>query len=131
MRESTKTEQRERESSDTLTELRRAGARKLIAQALEAEIAGLLATYVDQQDVQGRTVVVCNGYELGRDIQTGIGPVTVQVPKVPSRQGVTVTFRSAYLVWICSWSSFFKNRAKGLLINLGRDLSLCGGGQYC
>jgi putative transposase len=95
MRESTKTEQRERGGRDTLTELIRAGARKLLAQALEAEVTELLATYADQQDAQGHAVVVRNGHQPERDIQTGIGPVTVQVPKVRSRQGEPVTFRSA------------------------------------
>lgn len=95
MSESTKSESRERGSRDTLTELMRAGARKLIAEALEAEVTELLATYADQQDDQGRAVVVRNGHQPEREIQTGIGPVTVQVPKVRSRQGEPITFRSA------------------------------------
>jgi hypothetical protein len=41
MSESTKTESRERGSRDALTELMRAGARKLIAEALEAEVTEL------------------------------------------------------------------------------------------
>lgn len=39
--------------------------------------------------------VVESGHHPERDIQTGIGPVTIQVPKVCSRQGEPVTFRSA------------------------------------
>jgi len=95
MSERTKMEPEDRGVSDTLTELMRGGARKLIAQALNAEVAELLATYADQQDEQGRAVVVRNGHHPEREIQTGIGPVTVQVPKVRSRQGEPVTFRSA------------------------------------
>jgi len=38
---------------------------------------------------------VRNGYLPEREIQTGIGPVTVQVPKVRSKTGEAVTFRSA------------------------------------
>lgn len=95
MSKRTKTEQEDRGTRDTLTEVMRAGARKLIAQALDAEVAELLAAYADQRDVQGRAVVVRNGHQPEREIQTGIGPVTVHVPKVRSRQGDPVAFRSA------------------------------------
>ncbi len=95
MSESTNPELEDRGTNDTLTEVIRTGARKLIAQALKAEVAELLATYADQQDELGRAVVVRNGHHPARDIQTGIGPVTVRVPKVRSRRGEAVTFRSA------------------------------------
>jgi transposase-like protein len=73
----------------------RTGAQQLIAQALKAEVADLLATYSEQRDAHGRAGVVLNGSHPARDIQTGIGPVTVRVPKVRSRQGEPVTFHSA------------------------------------
>lgn len=95
MSKRTKTEQEDRGTSDVLTEMMRAGARKLIAQALDAEVAELLAAYADQRDAQGRAVVVRNGHQPEREVQTGIGPVTVHVPKVRSRQGDPVAFRSA------------------------------------
>lgn len=95
MSESIKSEARDREERDTLTEVLRAGARKLIAQALEVEVAELLGAYAVHRDDEGRAIVVRSGHHPEREIQTGIGPVTVQVPKVRSRQGVPVTFRSA------------------------------------
>lgn len=95
MSKPTKTDQEDRGTRDVLTELMRAGARKLIAQALEVEVTELVATYAQQQDAEGHAVVVRNGHHPARDIQTGIGPVTVQVPKVRSRGGEPVTFRSA------------------------------------
>ncbi len=58
-------------------------------------MADLLAIYADQRDEQGHARVVLSGHHPKRDIQTGIGPVTVQVPKVRSRQGTPVTFYSA------------------------------------
>ena len=70
-------------------------ARELIAVALKTEVDELVAFSADQRDEQARAVVVHNGYHPTREIQTGIGPVTVQVPKVRSRQGQPVTFRSA------------------------------------
>ncbi len=95
MPERSKTHSEEPVSRDLLTELLRTGARQLLAQALEAERAELLAQYADQQDEQGRAIVVGNGHQPERDIQTGLGPVAVQVPKVRSRQGAPISFHSA------------------------------------
>lgn len=95
MSQSNKTEAGDRADRDMFTEVLRAGARKLIAQALEAELAELLAAHADERDAQGRAIVVRSGYHPEREIQTGVGPVLVQVPKVRSRQGEPVTFRSA------------------------------------
>ena len=95
MPEDSKPPSEEPVSRDTLTELLRTGARQLLAHALEAERAELLAQYADQQDEQGRAMVVGSGHHPEREIQTGLGPVSVQVPKVRSRQGPPVTFRSA------------------------------------
>ena len=80
---------------DELTALIRRGARALISQALEAEVAELLSRFSPQQDDRGRAAVVRNGYHPEREIQTGVGPVTVKVPKVRSRSGTPVSFRSA------------------------------------
>lgn len=95
MQEGSKTPSEEPVSRDTLTELLRTGARQLLAHALEAERAELLAQYADQQDEQGRAIVVGSGHHPEREIQTGLGPVSVQVPKVRSRQGPPITFHSA------------------------------------
>ncbi|WP_454061957.1 IS256 family transposase [Candidatus Nitrospira salsa] len=95
MQERTKTEQKDRDTKDSLTDLIRTGAQQLIAQALKAEVADLLATYANQRDEQGNARVVLSGHHPARDIQTAIGPVTVQVPKVRSRLGSPVTFHSA------------------------------------
>ena len=56
-----------------MTEVMRAGARKLIAQPLEAEVAELLAAYADHRDDQGRTLVVRSGHHPEREIQRGSG----------------------------------------------------------
>ena len=82
-------------SRDELTELIRDGARNLISEALESEVSELLASLSGRRDASGRAAVVRNGYQPERDIQTGIGPVTVKVPKVRSRDGEPVSFRSA------------------------------------
>ena len=80
---------------DPLTALLRSGAQRLIEQAVEAELAELLSQYVGETDAQGRSAVVRNGYLPVREVLTGIGPVPVRVPKVRSRNGAAVVFRSS------------------------------------
>ena len=58
---------------DPLTELLRTGAKRLIQQAIEAELAELLAQYEGRVDEQGRQAVVRNGYLPEREVLTGIG----------------------------------------------------------
>ena len=80
---------------DPLTELLRTGAKRLIQRAIEAELAELLAQYEGRVDEQGRQAVVRNGYLPEREVLTGVGPVPVKVPKVRSRAGEAVVFRSS------------------------------------
>ncbi|MCI0504718.1 MAG: IS256 family transposase, partial [Gammaproteobacteria bacterium] len=80
---------------DPLTELLRAGVDQLIYQAVEAELAVFLEVYANRRTDDGKAGVVRNGYLPEREIQTGIGPVTVKVPKVRAKTGEPVTFRSA------------------------------------
>jgi len=80
---------------DPLTELLRTGAKRLIQQAIEAELAEMLAKYEGQVDEQGRRALVRNGYLPEREILTGVGPVPVKVPKVRSRGEEPVVFRSS------------------------------------
>ena len=80
---------------DPLTELLKTGAEQLIYQAVEAELQDLLGEYTEQRTEDGHTVVVRNGYQPTRELQTGLGPVTVKIPKVRSKTGEPVTFRSA------------------------------------
>ncbi|BAO42975.1 IS256 family transposase [Thiolapillus brandeum] len=83
------------EIEDPLTELLHNGAKRLIQQAIEAELADLLARYTGEVDEQGRRTVVRNGYLPEREILTGVGPVSVKVPKVRSRGEEAVVFRSS------------------------------------
>jgi transposase-like protein len=81
--------------TDALTELLRTGAQELIATAVEAELASSLAQFVDVRTDAGHAGVVRNGHHPGRPFQTSIGPVSVRIPKVRSKDGTPVTFRSA------------------------------------
>ena len=81
--------------TDALTELLRAGAQDLIAQAVEAEFSCYMAQFSQMRTQAGHAAVVRNGYHPERPFQTGIGPVNVRIPKVRSKDGTPVTFRSA------------------------------------
>jgi hypothetical protein len=70
---------------DPLTEILRTGARRLIAQAVEAEFKTFLASTPELVLPDGRQRVVRHGHDPVRAIQTGIGPVEVQKPKARDR----------------------------------------------
>lgn len=84
-------------ATDPLHELIRDGARQLIASAVEAELAIMLSHYAERRLDDGRQAVVRNGFLPERTIQTGIGDVSVRVPKVRDRSGNGIRFNSALL----------------------------------
>jgi putative transposase len=71
--------------ADPLTEVLRNGARALLAQAVEAEVAALLSCHADKLTEDGRRRLVRHGYLPEREIMTGIGPVAVRCPRVRDR----------------------------------------------
>ena len=80
---------------DPLTALLRSGAQQLIHQAVELELEELLSEHSTDRTEDGNAIVVRNGHLPERELQTGLGPVTVKIPKVRSTTGEAVTFRSA------------------------------------
>ncbi|MCU7909687.1 MAG: transposase, partial [Candidatus Thiodiazotropha sp. (ex Lucinoma aequizonata)] len=78
-----------------MTELLRTGSERLIYQAVEVELLELLAEHSERRIEDGKAGVVRNGHLPGRELQTGLGPVTVQIPKVRAKSGEPVTFHSA------------------------------------
>ena len=70
---------------DPLTELAREGARRMLAEALKAEADAFVASFADEQLEGGRQRIVRHGFGPERKIQTGIGCVDVQRPKVRDR----------------------------------------------
>jgi putative transposase len=73
--------------ADPLTQVLRNGARALLAQAVEAEVAELLAAHVHLTTDDGRQRLVRHGHMPERTIQTGIGSVAVRQPRVRDRGG--------------------------------------------
>lgn len=72
----------------SLDDLVRRGARQVIQQAIEAELAALLEQYANVTTLAGKQAVVRNRYLPERDMLTGAGPVTIRVPKVRDRAAV-------------------------------------------
>ena len=70
---------------DPLTEVLRSGARTLLAQAVEAEVAGFLSKHADLKIEDGRARIVRHGHLPEREVMTGIGPVAVRQPRVRDR----------------------------------------------
>ena len=73
------------EIDDPLTTVLRSGARRLLAQAIEAEAEAFLAAMKGERLADGRERVVRHGHGPERQVQTGIGPVAVQRPKLRDR----------------------------------------------
>ena len=70
---------------DPLTEVLRAGARRLLAQAVEMEAEAFLAAMQDLRLPDGRARLVRHGHGPEREIQTGIGPVPVSRVRIRDR----------------------------------------------
>jgi transposase-like protein len=77
-----------------LDEMIRRGARQVIQQAIDAELAELLGQFSNVTTLHGQRTIVRNGYLPERDVLTAAGPVTVKVPKVRDRSGGGVKFNS-------------------------------------
>ncbi len=86
---------------DPLSEVLRAGARQLLAQAVEMEVTAFVEEHAGLTDEAGRRRVVRHGYLPEREVQTGIGPVAVRCPRVRDRgagaPGGKIRFSSAIL----------------------------------
>lgn len=72
-------------SPDPLTDILRAGARDLIQQAVEAELSALLEAHSEDCIEDGRARLVRHGHLPEREVTTGIGTVSVKVPRVRDR----------------------------------------------
>src|SRR4051795_11387274 len=86
---------------DPLLAVLREGARRMLRQAIEAEVEAFLATHAGLVDQQGRRRLVRNGHAPERRLQTGIGPLEVWRPKLRDRgsvaDGGAIRFTSAVL----------------------------------
>ena len=96
-----------------LDEIARRGARRMLAEALEAEVHEYLEATRGERDEHGRALVVRNGHARERQVLLGVGAVEVKAPRVNDRRvdenGI--------------WSSMRQKRATmKVLRSTGRDL---------
>ena len=71
---------------DALTEILRAGAQKMLAAAIDQEVASYVAARSGLVDESGHRLVVRNGFLPEREITTGIGKVPVKQPRVRDKR---------------------------------------------
>jgi putative transposase len=86
---------------DVLTDILRQGAQEMLAAAVENEVAEYIERHALVRDDEGRRLVVRNGRLPARRIQTGLGLVEIQQPRVNDRrldeQGERLRFSSRIL----------------------------------
>ena len=70
----------------TLDDLAREGARRMIATALEAEVADDVERFVDQRDEHGKRLVVRNGRARERKVTIGSGSLPIRTPRVNDKR---------------------------------------------
>jgi transposase-like protein len=73
-------------AADVLTGALRAGAQKLLAQAIDAAVADWIDQHQHCRDADGHRRVVRNGHLPARTITTGVGPVAVRRPRARDRR---------------------------------------------
>jgi putative transposase len=69
-----------------LDEIARAGARRMLAEALEAEVADYIEAARGQRDEQGRALVVRNGHAREREVLLGAGSVALKAPRINDKR---------------------------------------------
>ena len=73
------------EPGGVLEELAQKGARQLLAQAMEAEVAEFVENHSGRTDEAGMRLVVRNGHLPERELVTGIGQLRIHQPRVDDR----------------------------------------------
>ena len=69
-----------------LDEIVRDGARRMLAAALEAEVAAYIEEHAEQLDEEGRRLVVRNGHHQPRQVLTSSGAIEVTAPRVNDKR---------------------------------------------
>ena len=73
-------------SRSLIDEIVREGARRMLAEALAAEVDAYIAQFTGERDGNGRRLVVRNGYHQSREVLTSAGAVEVTVPRVNDKR---------------------------------------------
>lgn len=88
--------------ASTLDGIVRAGARQMLAAALQAEVDAYIEQFRAEVDEQGHRLVVRNGYHAEREVTTAAGAVAIRQPRVNDKRidqatGERARFSSAIL----------------------------------
>jgi transposase-like protein len=78
-------------SPSLIDEIVREGARRMLAEALRAEVDAYVAAFTGERDEDGRRLVVRNGYHQSREVLTSAGAVEVTVPRVNDKRADPAT----------------------------------------
>jgi transposase-like protein len=73
-------------SPSLIDEIVREGARRMLAEALQAEVEAYIAAHAAERDENGRRLVVRNGSHQSREVLTSAGAVQVTVPRVNDKR---------------------------------------------
>jgi transposase-like protein len=73
-------------SPSLIDQIVREGARRMLAEALQAEVDAYIAAHAAEQDENGRRLVVRNGYHQSREVLTSAGAVEVTAPRVNDKR---------------------------------------------
>ena len=89
-------------SASVIDQIVRDGARRMLAEALQAEVEAYIARFSAERDDNGRRLVVRNGSHQPRQVLTSAGAVEVTAPRVNDRRvdpdtGERAKFTSAIL----------------------------------
>jgi transposase-like protein len=89
-------------SVSLIDQIVRGGARRMLAEALHAEVEAYIVRFAAERDEQGRRLVVRNGSHQPREVLTSAGAVEVTAPRVNDRRvdpdtGERIRFASAIL----------------------------------
>ena len=73
-------------SPSLIDQIVREGARRMLAEALQAEVDAHIAAHAGERDENGRRLVVRNGYHQSREVLTSAGAVEVTAPRVNDKR---------------------------------------------
>jgi transposase-like protein len=73
-------------STSLIDQIVREGARRMLAEALQAEVDAYIGAFTSERDDHGRRLVVRNGYHEPRDVLTSAGAIEVTAPRVNDKR---------------------------------------------
>ena len=79
-------DQNEKQEAQTLDDIAREGARRMLGHALQAEADEYVGRHANERDDDGRSMVVRNGKGRPRKVTMGCGTVEIEAPRVHDRR---------------------------------------------